>query len=438
MPSYGAKNFEDNPRGTPAPVTEMGTGKNRGGKLNILFINQYYYPDPAATAQIFTELCTDLSRWFNVTVVTGFPSYHDNVRYSKKGFIKRECIEGVRVIRSYNTSFSRRNMMGRFINYFTFFLFSWFAVLLCTGKQDIIVTMTDPPVISLTGYIMSKIKKTPFVYVIQDIFPDIFLVLRRLNNRLIIWMLDKLSRFLLKRADRIVAIGDTMRGKLIKKGIPVHKLVVIENWVDTGLIFPESKVNEFSRKYDLWDKFVVMYSGNLGANQKLEVLIEAASILKNNGKITFAMVGEGIDRENLVRRASELELSNVKFIPYQDRENLRYSLSSADVSVICQRKGLSGYVVPSKIYGILASGRAVLAAIEDESEVASIVRRESCGLVVEPENSEKMARAIESFYNNRHLVKIYGENARRAAEKSYSREIAVEKYRKLFEEIWSL
>jgi len=403
--------------------------------MNILFINQYYYPDPAATAQILTELCTDLSRWFNVTVVTGFPSYHEDVRYSRKGLIKRECIKGVKVIRSYNTSFSRKHMIGRYINYFTFFLFSWFTILFCTGKQDIIVTLTDPPVISLIGYIMSKIKKSLFVYVIQDIFPDIFLVLGRLNNKFIIWMLDKLNRFLLKRADRIVAIGDTMCGELIKKGTPVHKLVVIENWVDTGLIFPESKVNEFSRKYDLWDKFIVMYSGNIGANQKLEVLIEAAGILKNNGKIVFAIVGEGINRENLVKKASELELPNVRFIPYQNRENLRYSLSSADVSVICQRKGLSGYVVPSKIYGILASGRAVLAAIEDESEVANIVRERNCGLVVEPENPEKMAEAIEYFYKNRHLVRIYGENARRAAEERYSRKIAVEKYRKLFEEI---
>jgi len=403
--------------------------------MNILFINQYYYPDPAATAQILTELCTDLSRWFNVTVVTGFPSYNKTEGAGGR-LIKQISMDGVKVIRVYNTILPRQSMVGRIFNYISFLLFSLFGAIFFTGKQDAVVTMTDPPVVSIVGYIVSKIKKAPYIYVIQDLYPDVIVRLGKLNNKLIIRMLSWLNLISINKAKKVVVIGEMMRKKLIEKGVNPAKIEIIRNWADTNLVTPESKVNRFSKRYGFWNKFVVMYSGNIGLAQDLEVLIKAASLLKDNGEITFIIIGNGVEKEKLQQKARDLSLNNINFIPYQDKESLKYSLSSADISIISNKKGTAGYRVPSKLYGILASGRPILAIIEDESEVAKIVKEEKCGVVIEPGNPQKLAEVINFLYKNEVLCKEYGKNSRVAAEK-YSREKSVMKYRELFERIGS-
>jgi colanic acid biosynthesis glycosyl transferase WcaI len=228
-----------------------------------------------------------------------------------------------------------------------------------------------------------------------------------------------------------VAIGETMRKRLIRKGADPDKVTIIENWVDTDLIAPQDRDNPFSQAHELTGKFVVMHSGNIGLSQDLETLIEAAGLLKDNEDVVFAIIGDGVNKGKLSRLVRRLSLANVKFIPYQDKEDLKHSLSSAHVSVVSLKKGLAGYIVPSKLHGILASGRPVLAAVEDECEVAKIVKDENCGKVIEPGNPQEMVGAIMHFLKNPALLEEHGKNARQAGERKYSRRQAIDKYQDL-------
>jgi glycosyltransferase involved in cell wall biosynthesis len=396
-------------------------------------INQFFYPDRAATAQFLTELCEDLVRDHEVTVVAGFPSYNPSFRVKAKGLLTRERYNGVAIIRPYSTSFPRqKGMIWRYINYLTFFIGSLIGCL-SVRKPDLVVCMSDPPLIGLIAWITNRVKRAPFVYICQDVFPQFAVVTGNITNRRVIHVLEPLSRFMLQRSTHVVAIGEGMKKSLRTKGVPDNRMTVIHNWVDTDLIVPESKRNPFSTSYHLEDRFVVMHSGNIGANQMLGKLIEAADRLRGYGDIRFVVIGDGIAKARLVRMAEELGLSNVLFLPYQPKEMLRYSLSAADVSLVSMIDGLTGYVVPSKLYGIMASGRPVIAAVNPACETADIVREAQCGLIVKPGNVDELVEAILKFYQNRHLITTHGANGRRYVERMYSRRNAVSKYTSLFE-----
>jgi colanic acid biosynthesis glycosyl transferase WcaI len=404
--------------------------------MRICFINQYFQPDPASTAQLLTDLAAGLSERHRVTVVTGFPSYlRDRGRGRRPRFLASERIGNVSVIRTFTTDLPRRSPLGRITNYISFLCSSLIGALFLAGAADVVAAMTDPPVIGLVGYLVSRVKRARFVFISQDVFPEVSQVLGVINAGLVVWLLGKVNRFLLKHADRIVVIGETMRKRLIEKGADPANVVVIENWADTDLIAPEHRVNEFSLRNDLCGRFVVMHSGNVGLSQDLETLIETANLMKSDHGVEFVIVGEGVSKPALQQKVSNLSLGNVRFIPYQDRKALRYSLAAADLSVVALKAGLAGYIVPSKLYGVLASARPVLAAVEDECEVAKIVRREKCGVVIEPGDSRKMADAIRQLRARPELLRQMGRSGRVAAELRYSRQTAVRSYASLFEEM---
>ena len=401
--------------------------------MHILMINQFFYPDRAATAQFLTELCEDLARDHDVTVVAGFPSYNPSFRVEAKGLLTRESYNGIAIIRPYSTSFHRqKGMIWRYINYLTFFIGSLIGCL-SVREPDLVVCMSDPPVIGLIAWITSRIKRAPFIHICQDLFPQNAIATGYITNKGVVYVLEHLIRFMLRRPTHVVAIGEAMKKTLRTKGVPDDRLTVIHNWADTDLIVPESKSNPFSATYHLEDRFVVMHSGNVGANSRLEKLIEAADRLKDYVDIQFVIIGDGIAKARLVHMAQELGLSNVLFLPYQPKEMLRYSLSSADVSLVSMIDGLTGYVIPSKLYGIMASGRPVIAAVNPACETAEIIREAQCGLIVRPGSVDELVETILEFYNNRHLIPTHGANGRRCVERMYSRRTSVSKYISLVE-----
>ncbi len=402
--------------------------------MRILFINQYFHPDPASTGQLLTELAADLSASHEVTVVTGFPSYvsHRN-RLPRLRLFASERIGNARVIRTFTTGWPRRSPIGRITNYLSFLCSSLIGALILAGPADVVATMTDPPVIGLVGYLVSRIRRARFVFISQDVFPEVGQVLGVMNARPLVLLLDTLNRFLLGKAAGIVAIGGTMRKRLIDKGADPRRVTVIENWADTASISPEDRVNGFSLRNDLCGRFVIMHSGNVGLSQDLDTLLEAADLMKSDAGVEFVIIGDGVGKAALEERATDLSLSNVRFVPYQDRDALRYSLASADLSVVSLKSGLAGYIVPSKLYGILASARPVLAAVENECEVARTVKRAKCGVVIEPGDPHKMVQAIRRLMARPDLRAQYGTNARSAADLRHSRQTAVRRYARLFE-----
>lgn len=408
-------------------------------QLNLVFFNRSFYPDITATGQLLTELCEDLVKDYacGVTVITGRPLITDSV-YPHNNFgtkiIKKGKYKGIEILTVRNTAFSHKSFLGRVLNYLTYFFLSFFASF-SLKKPDIIITLTDPPIIGLVGLWLAFRFRVPLVISVRDIFPEAASGLEGSRNRIFDFLLDRLNRFCFNKAKCVVALGKNMRRCLIEnKGVNPDKISIIPDWADCAKISPVSKNNSFSQKGNLAGYFVVMYSGNLGASSGLEFVIESAHLLKDYQDIIFVFIGEGIMKGKLICGANNYNLKNVRFFPYQPYEELSYSLSSADVFVIPLKKGLARYSLPSKIYMILASSRPYIACVEDESEITEMTRKFHCGLLSQPEDAVGLAEKILRFYKDRDSLVNMGKNARGAA-LLFNRGIGVRAYDELFERL---
>lgn len=393
----------------------------------LLVLNQYYWPGLEATAHLLSELMSALSDEFDVTVVTGRIAVH-----APHG--GRSMHDGVRIIRVRSTALDRTRLLARSLNYVTYLLES-LRVALLTRRPDVILSMTDPPVIGNIALLVARRFRRPLVVVSQDVFPEIAVELARLENPFLVGALRVLIASYLKRADRVVAIGETMRRRLEDKGARPDRVVVIPNWVDTNAIVPQPRENEWSRENGLAGGFVVMHSGNVGYPQNLDVLIRAATFLRDLDDLSIAIVGGGARRGALMELADTLETNSVRFLDYQPRDMLSQSLSSATIHYVGLGRGLSGYVVPSRMYGILSAGRPVLVAADAESETAAIVQRTECGLVVPPSRPEIVAEAIRAAYDGRYDLEAMGRRGREYVVAEADRRVAVARYRELLHEI---
>jgi colanic acid biosynthesis glycosyl transferase WcaI len=393
----------------------------------LLVFNQYYWPGVEATAHLLSELCGELADEFDISVVTGKLRVGENER--------RVVHDGVTVLRVPSLAFERANLWLRALNYATYLLGS-VLVGLRRPRPDVVLCMTDPPIIGDVALVVARRFRAPLVVVSQDVFPEIAIELKQLENPVVIGFLRRAIRFYLERADRIVAIGETMRRRLEEKGASAPKVRVIPNWVDTKALTPQPRRNKWSKANGLDDRFVVMHSGNVGHAQNLDALVRAAALLSDADDVTITIVGDGARRAEIVALADLLELGErVRFLPYQERNVLPLSLSSADVHVVGLAAGLSGYVVPSRLYGILAVGRPVIAAADAESETAQLVTSVGCGIVVSPGEPELLAEAIRAARDGKLDLAAMGAAGREYVVLNADRSVAVGRYRALLRDV---
>jgi glycosyltransferase involved in cell wall biosynthesis len=396
------------------------------GRPRVLVLNQYYWPGVEATAHLLSELCEALAAEFDVTVVTGMVAGAEEAGRSEK--------DGVEIVRVGSTAYDRSRLTLRAANYLTYLGLSLWEGLQ-VERPDVVLCMTDPPVIADLALVIARRFDVPLVVVSQDVFPEVAVALKRLDNPALVELLRLATRLYLKRADRVVAIGETMRERLVEKGADRDRIVVIPNWTDTSNLEPQPRDNRWAREHGLHDKFVVMHSGNIGHAQDLDMLIRAATFLRDLPDLRIVLIGGGARRDELKELAKVHEVEQVVFMGYQPRELLADSLSSADVHVVGLARGLSGYVVPSRLYGVLAVGRPVLAAAEPDSETARVIERVEAGLVVPPGRPELLARAIRRAYDGELDLAAMGERGREWVAGEGDRRIAIDRYRRLLHEL---
>ena len=388
--------------------------------VHIAFFNRSFYPDASATGELLTELCEDLVQRYRcrVSVVAGrsLSTATTPSAQMRKGLLfDREHHHGINILRAKGTRLSKQWFLGRFSNYVTYFLSACYAGL-WLDRPNVVVSLTDPPIIGLAAYLVSRRFHVPLVMSYRDVFPEVAHLLEDFRNEAVNGILQRINCFLARKADRSIALGETMRQRLIQgKGADPARVIIIEDWADCSRIMPGPKENPFSLAHGLNDKFVVMHSGNIGLSQGLEILIQAAQRLERFPDIQVVFVGEGVKKATLENQARTLGLNNVRFLPYQPKERLEDSFASADAFVISLKKGLAGYIVPSKLYGILAAGRPYVAAVEDACEVAAVTKQYECGLLSEPGNPDDCAQKILTLYHDRALALRLGTNAREAA-----------------------
>lgn len=262
----------------------------------------------------------------------------------------------------------------------------------------------------------------------MDIFPDLAIVTGVLRNQVAITLFSKLELFLYARANLIQVLSEGFRQNLINKGVSPEKISVIPVWTDLDLIHPAPKENSFRQKYNLQNKFVVMYSGNFGYNTSLDDFIGAAELIQNNLETYFVLVGEGVKKNSLMDIVLNKKLVNVMFLPFQPRENFNTMLAASDIGIVTMSQDAYFASLPSKIFNIMASNRAILAVTPLDSEVATIIRESNCGVVVPPGHPAELAKMIIELKSNKDQLDIMGQNGRALVEKKYSRQRCVELY----------
>lgn len=401
--------------------------------MRLLVLHQHYWPENAATAQILSDLCEDLAAaGHDVTVVCGQPSYHQD---GQRNLPASELHNGVRIRRVWSVRPKQRNIPSRLLQYGSYFGTSLTSALLSSAPDVCLVMSTPPLLLGVSAGLLRVLRQVPFVYSVQDLYPDIAVHLGVLpGDAFITRAISAVADVCYRNATALVALSEGMANALTRKGVPRSKLRVIPNWADTSSVRPAPRDNDFARAHGLCDDFVVQYSGNLGLSQGLEVLLGAAELLREK-RIKFLLVGSGNARESLESNVRARSLVNVKFLPPQPREQLGLLLSSCDVGAVPMKRGVSNDLVPSKLYGIMAAGRPVLASVESDSEVARVVREHDCGWLAEPESAEDFAAAVlRSHEASSQERDRRGANGARACAAFFSRGVLTAKYRTVIEE----
>jgi glycosyltransferase involved in cell wall biosynthesis len=399
--------------------------------VHVCFFNRSYWPDTGATGQLLTELAEDLvaRHGWEVTVITGMPLRAGTVPAT-------QLRNGVRIIRASGTTFDPKRFAGRAVNYLTYFATA-FTAGVKVRSCDVCVGMTDPPIIGLAALAASRRSGGKFVFVSQDVFPEVAALLEDFQSPLVNRALDRLNRYFLRAADRVVVLGDSMKRRLVDgKGADPQRMTVIHNWADSSQLQPADTNNGFARRHGLAGYFVVMHAGNIGQSQNLDVVLDAAELLRDDDRIRIVFVGDGTRRSALEARASGRGLKNVVFIPYQPRDEMSRSYAAAGVFLVSLRPGLSGFIVPSKVYSILAAGKPFIAAIEEGSEAVSIAREHGCGVVVPTSDAGALAEAIRTLADNPAQVAAMGRRALIASE-LFDRSRQVSVYARVLSEVAS-
>ncbi|MHC4618035.1 MAG: glycosyltransferase family 4 protein [Planctomycetota bacterium] len=402
--------------------------------MRILIPTLYFAPDVGANAEIVTGLAEGLAaQGHDVTVVTAFPHYDQNRIWDEyRGrLFQRDRNGRIQVVRTYlYVPQSKTNILGRLLNYASFNVLSTLAAL-GNGPCELILAPSPPLTIGLTAYVLSRLWGVPYVYNVQDIYPDVAVRLGVLENPRLIRFFRWMEDFIYSKAKAVTVLSEGFRRNLLGKGVPERKIHIIPNFVDVSFVRPLSRDNAFARSKGLHEKFVVMYAGNVGLSQNLEIVLDAADELRDLTDVQFLIVGNGSAKERLVARSAGMGLDNVRFLSFQPREDLPEMYASADLCLVTLRPGLADESVPSKAYTIMASERPMLAAVDRQSEVKRLIDAADCGVWVEPADPSALAAHVRRLHGDPVLRERLGRNGRRYVVQHYTPQVAASQYHEL-------
>jgi colanic acid biosynthesis glycosyl transferase WcaI len=409
--------------------------------MRILLVIIQFPPDVNATGLLMGQLCEGLkAHGHEVSVITSFPHYEGfRVRREYRGKLYEwDRSQGMDVLRLALYAPGKKSMVRRLFSYLSFAAGATVAGALLKEKWDVILCANGAFFTGVTSWLIGRAKKIPFIYNVQDLYPEAFIQAGQLQNRPAIAVLKTIERFMYRKAEHVTVISPSMRDGLRQKGVHESKISLIPNFVDADFIRPLPKVNSFSERHGLAGKFVITHAGNLGYVYDLDTLLGAASRLSKEKDILFLIVGDGVAKTALQRKAEALGLENVRFLPFQPHESLPWLRAASDVQVSLYKKGSVRYSMPSKVYEIMASGRPLLASADPGSDVWELVERARCGICVAPEDCDELTEAILKLYGDTLLRETMGGNGRARATEDYSREAVVQSYHDLILRVaWS-
>lgn len=398
--------------------------------MKILLLNLYYPPDTSATAKMAHTVVDTISTHHRVTVLCGRPSYDPTERRPWRPY-QTENADLVRIIRAGSTEFPRFSMKKRLMNYLSYVLLAVPRALVL--DCDVVVAMTDPPFQGIVGAFLAMLKRKPYVYNIRDLYPDMAVGGHILTAGVLTRIWEKLNRWALGRAERVIVLGEDMRTRIIAKGVEPSRIVVIR---DGAEILPPGKslpppdpevIGAIRRGFS----FVLLHAGNLGFYGAWNTLVTAARKLANEG-VGFVFVGDGAERAAV--EAAAAGAANIRFLDYFPAAKILSVLAAADAHIVTVKRGLEGVVVPSKMYGILAAGKPIVAVAPQETDVASLGEKQGFAVVVDPDKHAELVSVTRRLMADGKKLQAM-EAAARAAAPSYDRVAELQKFLEVFEHI---
>ncbi|HSJ52653.1 MAG TPA: glycosyltransferase family 4 protein [Anaerolineae bacterium] len=400
--------------------------------MRILVVTPYYLPDGGPSAPLFAMLCEQLvRRGHDVSVVAGVPHYPSGrVPPPYRGVhVKRETRGGVQVLRVPVPSLDRARLSLRLLQFLSFQLGATWAGWQC--EYDVLLVTNPALHAGLPFASLGPWRRKPAIFSVHDVYPDAGVDLGVFRHRAVIAAIAGLERYCLKRAASVRILSESFAAPLEKLGAPPSRLTLIYDWVDTGLIHPLPRNNAFSREHGLDGRYVVLYAGNIGLSQGLEHVLTAAGSLISEDEIRFVFVGDGASLQHLRAQAGQAGLSNVTFLPFQPRERLPEVLASADVSLVSLQRSAAVRSLPSKTFSILASGRPLVASLDEGSDSWNLIQRAHAGLCVPPESPALLAEAILTLKGDAALAERMGRCGRDYAVRHHSPEAAAARFEEL-------
>lgn len=388
-------------------------------KNAVTIVCQLFYPELVSTGQTVTELAEAIQKEkVQVNVICAQPTLLGD---GEK--VAREIThKGIKITRVWSTNFPKSNLLGKLINHITYSLSTFFFLLISKDKHPIL-SFTNPPFIGWICAAISAIKKRPFIYVLFDLYPDTAIASGLMNETALIsktW--QKLNEFTYSQADKVIVLGRCMM-QVLNRTFPTdmkHKLHLIRVWADDININQNTHQINFRDAWNLSEKFVLLYSGNLARFHDIETILAAAERLQINQNIQFLFVGEGYKKKAAQSFVESKGLRNVQFKNYVDRSELGNLLQMADIGLVSLLNSQLGLSVPSKTFGLLSAGLPIIGVLPSESEISLILKEENCGFVSKPGDVESLVQNILELYEQEKLRTDMGKNARKAIDEKYN------------------
>jgi glycosyltransferase involved in cell wall biosynthesis len=397
---------------------------------SILYISHYFPPEVNAPAGRVYEMARVWARQGRrVKVLTGFPNHpHGTIPAEYRGKVfQRETLDGIEVYRCWMYAAPNTGLIRRMLNYLSFMVSAIVIGTCRTGRADCVIATSPQMFVAVAGWILSRIKRAPFIFEVRDLWPEEIATVGAIKNRLIIRCLEKLEMFLYRRAARIIALAQGTIEILTRRGVPTAKLALIPNGVDLTRFAPGRRHNHVRDRLNLNGDFLVSYIGTVGMAHRLDVFLEAAQLMKDTPHVKFLIVGDGAEKQRLCRAKVELGLDNLRLLEQQPREEIAAYYAASDCCLVHLKQApLFEKNIPSKIFEIMASGKPVLLGTRGESK--RLVARAGCGVFFEPENAADLVEGIRRLQHNPQWRKKLGRSGSEFVQKYYSRDDLARQY----------
>lgn len=393
--------------------------------MKIVLVSEFFYPYKTSTQKILTELAEDFVEYgLEVDVLTTKNAY----REARQNLKKYDTHKGINIKRVFSTEGNRDSKIGRLINYITFTI-SIFLNLLFKKDYDKILFVSNPPLVPFIGYLIKKIRHKEYIYLVHDIYPDVAERLGVIKEKSIVSkLMNYMNGKIYKNANTIIALGKDMKQVIANKGIDDNKIKIVTNWADSQVNYCKDVETSFYEKHGLSNKFNILYTGNISKVHAIDTIIEVARLLKDNKDIQFTFIGDGNKKTYIQQLKDNEGLDNIQLKDYMFGEEYNNVLNCADVFISTLQKGIEGLGVPSKTYAYMSVGKPLIAIMDENSEIGSMVTEYNLGGQFSSNEEDKISNFIINIKNDKERYDNLSNNVINLFKSRYERKIVTKQF----------